>query len=219
MVRVGRESLMGSRSAGVSNEHFARSPIELLRDQTLVFRPSGSCSSLPTVERYTMVASIAAVLLAAQSTAPSTEASFAHPGWVLSTVGQSEWCPAGNVMLDLKTGRYALTRRAPRRLCNQIGLQRPVIHGTLVRAQLTTIRSAYLRVLSDGLENPACRDGGRPGNIVVDNGGLRVLVVTSGMATMSAPDDLACWSEAGTALQNAVDRIFSPDDYAARRNR
>lgn len=166
-----------------------------------------------------MLVSIAALLLATQSPVPSMKANLGHTKWIFSTVDQSEWCPAGNVMLDLKTGRYALTPRAPRRVCNHVGLERPVIHGTIVGTQLAAVRSAYLRALSDGLENPSCRAGGRPDNIVVDNGGVRVLVVTSGMATMSAPDDLVCWSEAGTALQEVMYRIFSRDDYRSRGNR
>src|SRR5258708_28858776 len=82
--------------------------------------------------------------------------------WVFSTVGQSEWCPAGNVMLDLRTGRYSLTPRAPRGVCNDPKLERPVTHGTLAGGQLASARSAYLRAVSEGLKSSACRNGRHP---------------------------------------------------------
>lgn len=133
--------------------------------------------------------------------------------WVFATVGQSEWCPAGNVMLDLRTGRYDFTARASRDICNDPKLERPVTHGALSVEKLASVRLAYQRVLSEGLESQACRDHKRPDYIVIDNGGVRVLVVTSGYASSPAPDDLTCWSDAATALKDLLDRTFSPGDY------
>ena len=151
------------------------------------------------------------MFLAAQHPAGPTE--IGHTAWVFSTVGQSEWCPAGNVMLDLRTGQYALTQRASRAVCNDPQLDRPVTRGTLTGGQLRLARAAYLRALSEGLENPVCRAGARPDYIVVDNGGTKVLVVTTGSLTLAAPDDLTCWSEAASALKELLDREFSPGDY------
>jgi len=75
------------------------------------------------------------------------------------------------------------------------------------------LRAAYLRVLSEGLESELCREGGRPRDLIISNGGTPILALTSGWATSSAPDDLSCWSEAATALHDALDRVFSPADY------
>jgi hypothetical protein len=80
--------------------------------------------------------------------------------------------------------------------------------GTLRAERLEAVRAAYLRVLTEGLVKPVCRDGGRPEEIVISNGGTPVLVLTTGSETKSAPDSLTCWSEAASALSNALDRIF-----------
>jgi hypothetical protein len=156
-----------------------------------------------------MLAFLAALLVAGQPAAPSSAAALGRTAWIFSTVGHSEWCPAGNVKLDLGTGRYAFTATAPRRTCNDAGLERPIRTGTLEPERLAAVRAAYLRARSDGLTNPACRDGGRPKDIVIDNGGTPVLVLTSGAETGSAPDDLSCWSEAAGALHDVLDDLFS----------
>jgi hypothetical protein len=75
------------------------------------------------------------------------------------------------------------------------------------------VRSAYLRALSQGLENPVCQGGGRPDYIVIDNGGIKVLVLTSGAVAIAAPDDLTCWSDAASALKDLLEHMFSPGDY------
>jgi hypothetical protein len=43
---------------------------------------------------------------------------------------------------------------------------------------------------------------------VLDNGGPRVLVLTTGAQTESAPDDRTCWSDAARALHNVLDDAF-----------
>lgn len=116
-------------------------------------------------------------------------------------------------MLDLRTGRYELTARASRNVCNDPQLERPVTHGTLGPDKLASVRLAYQRVLAEGLESQTCRDHKRPDYIVIDNGGVRVLVVTNGYASIPAPDDLTCWSDAATGLKDLLDHTFSPADY------
>src|SRR5262249_2374476 len=101
--------------------------------------------------------------VAAQSADAPTKVGTSQTAWVFATVGHSEWCPAGNVWLDLKSGKYAFTPRAARSVCNDATLERPVMQRRFVGGQLAAIRSAYARALSEGLENPACRDGGQPG--------------------------------------------------------
>src|SRR4051812_4905872 len=84
--------------------------------------------------------------------APPTSDAFA-PGrtaWVFATIGHSEWCPPGDVRLDLTTGRYTLTPRSARRACNQTGRDRPGVAGRLGPAGLGAIRSAYRRGVGEG---------------------------------------------------------------------
>jgi hypothetical protein len=159
-----------------------------------------------------MLAFIAALVLPAQAVTP---VSVGQTAWVFSTIGQSEWCPAGNVMLDLRTGRYALTSRADRQVCNDPALERPVKRGVLTGKQLASARAAYLRAFSEGLDKSTCRDGHplRPDELVISNGGVRILVVASGSRTLPAPEELTCWSEAASALKDLLDHIFSPGDY------
>jgi hypothetical protein len=151
-----------------------------------------------------------AALAAASQSAPPAETAFPHrTAWIVSTVGHSEWCPAGNVRLDLTSGRYALTARAARRVCNDAGLERPVTMGTLDAERLAAVRAAYLRVLAEGVETPACEEGGRPERIIVSNGGAQILVLATGAEQRAAPDDLSCWSDAALALHDTVDEAFS----------
>ena len=161
---------------------------------------------------------LAATFFATQQSVSSKTLGVGLTAWVFSTVGQSEWCPAGNVLLDVRTGRYALTPRAPRGVCNNPKLERSTKHGTLAREQLASVRLAYARALTEGLQSPACRSGPpvRPDDLVIINGGVRVLVVTSGSGTGSAPDELTCWSKAASALKDLLDRTFSPGDYGTR---
>jgi hypothetical protein len=113
-------------------------------------------------------------------------------------------------MLDVRTGRYDLTPRAPRRICSDRNLERPVRKGRLDGKTLETIRAAYLRAVSERLTSEICLNGGRPPTIVISNGGTPILLVTSGRRTDSAPDNLSCWSGAATALSDLLEQTF-PD--------
>jgi hypothetical protein len=141
---------------------------------------------------------------------PPNVGALGRSAWVFATVEHSEWCPAGNVRLDLRTGNYAFTAGAPRRICQQAGLERPVATGRLEAHRLAALRAAAARVLTEGFVDPACRDGGRPHTIVVDNGGTPVLLLTNGAGTAAAPDNLSCWSEAANALHASLEETFSP---------
>lgn len=129
---------------------------------------------------------------------------------IFSTVGHSEFCPPGNVTVDLRTGRYAVTPRAARRTCDDVGLERPVRKGALSSKTLAAVRAAYLRVLSEGLGDSLClcRVGDGPRDIIVNNGGTPTLLLTTGRSSNSAPDDLNCWSAAATALHDILDEAF-----------
>ncbi len=127
----------------------------------------------------------------------------AQPATVFATVGHSEWCPAGNVGLDLSTGEHAFTATAPRQSCNDRDLKRPVLKLRLEGARLASVQQAYRRAQIEGLD--ACRDGKRPQKIVVSNGGTPILVLTSGAESKAAPDSYSCWSEAALQLHRALD--------------
>ena len=151
---------------------------------------------------------LAALLAASHSAADSKPPPLGRTAWIVATVEHSEWCPAGNVRLHLRTGRYSLTRRAPRQVCGG-AIERPVTTGTLDPERLAAIQAAALRVVMEGFESPACENGEHPEDIIVSNGGTPTLVLTTGFATGSALDDLSCWSEAATALHDLLDETFT----------
>lgn len=125
---------------------------------------------------------------------------------IFGTVGQSEWCPAGNVRVDLRTGIYALTARAPRDVCQDLDLERPVVEGRLDATRLRALKQAFQRTITDGLND--CRGGRRPDDMIFSNGGLHILLVTDGRATDAAPSDLSCWTEAAWAMHNLLAETF-----------
>jgi hypothetical protein len=125
---------------------------------------------------------------------------------VFATVGESEWCPAGNVRVDLRTGDYAFTATAPRTVCQDETLERRVSEGRLYGAQLRVLRQDFQRTVSDGLN--LCRNGRAPEETIFSNGGLHVLVVTDGRRTDAAPTDLSCWTPAAWSLHDRLAETF-----------
>lgn len=141
------------------------------------------------------------------SAAPPMEVPYGRTAVIFGTVGQSEWCPAGNVRIDLESGTYAFTARAPRTVCQNHDLQRPIAQGRLDVPRLQVLKEAYEQALADGLD--ICRGGARRDDeFIVSNGGLHVLVVTSGRATYAAPTDLSCWTDGAWALHDLLDETF-----------
>ncbi len=130
----------------------------------------------------------------------------ASPATIFSTIGHSEWCPAGNVRLELGTGAYVLTPRASRRVCGKPDLVRPTAKGRLDVERRARVQQAYRRAQAEGLND--CRDGRRPTRIIVMNSGTPILLLTSGARTTAAPDEHSCWSEAALDLQRTLDEIF-----------
>ena len=161
-----------------------------------------------------MLSLIAALWIAAQPAPPPPPppnvAALGRTAWVFATVGHSEWCPAGNVRIDLQTGTYALTARAPQGVCHRVGLERPVTTGRLDAARLAPVRAAAARVLTEGFVHPSCRGGPRRDEIVVSNAGTPVLVLTNGAGTAAAPDDLSCWSAAASAFYASIEEALGP---------
>lgn len=137
----------------------------------------------------------------AATVAPSSIAIF-------STVGHSEWCPAGTVYLDLRTGRYSLMPRAERSTCHKADVGRRIREGTLTAVQLRAVRKAQEAVQTEGMTLKACREGREPPNLVISNGGRVTLVVSGGTSTEAAPEELGCWTHAAEDLHNALERTF-----------
>ncbi len=152
-----------------------------------------------------MLRLLAALTLTGQPAAPPDNFGPGRTATVFSTVGQSEWCPAGNVWLDLSTGEYIFTARASRLICSKPDLERPSRKGRLDPARLAALRSAYRRAQAEGLDD--CRDG-RRGRIVFSNGGPQILVLTSGARSTAAPDELGCWTEAAEVLHRTLSSSF-----------
>jgi hypothetical protein len=153
---------------------------------------------------------LAALLSAGQPAAPADAAGLGRTAWVFATVEHSEWCPAGNVRLDLRTGFYALTHLAARPVCNKARLERPILTGRLAANRLAAVRSAYRAVLDEGFTSPYCQNGRHPKMVIFSNGGPQILVLATGRFTAAAPEDLTCWSEAAYALQRALEEAFRP---------
>ena len=80
----------------------------------------------------------------------------------------------------------------------------------LAAADLASVRTAWRRAEAEGLENPACRNGGRPDMIVISNGGRRTLRLTSRATALSPPADESCWSEAAHRLHDRLETLFEP---------
>jgi hypothetical protein len=128
--------------------------------------------------------------------------------WLVATVWHSEWCPAGNVRLDLQTGRYLFTPTARVRDCHRAGLQRPVLSGRLAGPRLRLIRQAFTRAAREGLKTEACRNYEPQTEIVVSNGGTPLMMLTIGNSSGWAPEDLGCWTPAANALYERLEVTF-----------
>lgn len=146
-------------------------------------------------------------LSACASAAPPTVVGQGRTAVILGTVGQSEWCPAGAARVDLETGEYAFTPRAPRAVCQAPDLERPTVEGRLDASRLRALQQAFQRTITEGPN--ACRGGRRPPDeVIISNGGPHVLVVTTGQAMDAAPTELSCWTAAPWALHDLLDETF-----------
>jgi hypothetical protein len=155
-----------------------------------------------------------AALAAGAQPFPAPEfARLGRKAWVFSTIGHSEWCPPGNVKVDLSTGRYALTVRAPRSVCNDVNLERPVKLGMLSAEALDRVRAAAVQVAKEGTSTPDCHKGDGLSGIYVDNGGPPLVVLTTGGDVAWAPDDRGCWSGAVNALHSSLEGTFNTRNW------
>ena len=153
-----------------------------------------------------MIDTVIGLIGAALAVQAGTPPPAAPSGTIFATIDHSEWCQAGSVTIDVATGRYMLTRGLDRSVCDMRTVRREVTHGTLAADRLASIRAAYARVEADGMVAAACRNGGKPSDLVVSNGGPQALVLTGAFATQIAPTNLACWSREAYQLHRLLDR-------------
>ena len=144
-----------------------------------------------------------------RTTGPTINTAGTRTESVFATVGHSEWCPAGNVLVDLATGHFDHTPTAPRPTCADATIKRPVQSGTLAPSDLSKLRAAFQRGQSEGLQSEECRTGKPIENIIVSNGGRPVLLLNDGRSTAIAPEDPSCWSAAASNLHNLLDELFA----------
>lgn len=152
-------------------------------------------------------------LVALAGGAADASARDAGPGRsasVFATVGHSEWCPPGNVRLNLGTGRYTVTAPSTWRTCRRPAFPSRVRTAVLAGDDLAAVRAAYRNAAVEGLEHPACRNGGRPDRIVLSNGGTVTLRLTGRGRTLSPPGNASCWSDAAWALHRLLEDLFDP---------
>ena len=127
---------------------------------------------------------------------------------IFATVGWSEWCPPGRVIVDFYSGHYRWVVQSPRRVC-QRATTTELRTGKLPLAQLVAVQEATEIVLKDGINRTECRSGFNPSNPVISNAaGPYFLVISSKVGSLSAAGDLGCWSDASRALQRLLEGIF-----------
>lgn len=156
-------------------------------------------------------ASLLALIAAAAAAGPVHAFQRSGPASVFATIGHSEWCPPGTVRLDLASGRY--TVRAPRtwRTCRRPLFPSRVSTATLDPDRLARVRAAWRDAVSEGLESPACRNGGRPEGIILSNGGEPSLRLADRGRALVPPRDVNCWSAAAWRLHRLLEDLFDPD--------
>ena len=169
---------------------------------------SGKIPFMP--KQITLAVAFAFVAAVAAPPALGRESSAA-PVSIVASVGHSEWCwPPGSVRLNLSTGRYAVTPSPRWRTCRRPVWPRRVRTGILAAGDLAAVRSAYGQARLEGLEDPACRNGGQPPRVVISNGGDRTLRIIVRRVPIVPPRNEGCWSDAASRLHRVVDDLFRP---------
>lgn len=153
-----------------------------------------------------MFAFSAALMLAGQSLGQPDIFYMGRTVTIFSTIDHSEWCPAGNVQINLVTGEYRLVSGALGEDCMKTDLERPVKSDRLDQKRLAAIQLAYREVQSSGPD--VCVNNFVPDTIVVSNSGTPILVLTNGAKTIAAPDRLQCWSDQAERLHSILSQTF-----------
>jgi hypothetical protein len=157
-----------------------------------------------------MTVAAAFVLATSLSGTPAIGRERPYQASLVASIGHSEWCRTGRVRLNLATGHYTITAPPTWRTCRRPPWPSRVRTAVLPSADLATIRDAWRRAESEGLERPVCRNGGRPETMYVSNGGARTLRLTLHRRTLAPPRDEDCWSDAASHLHDVMERMFNP---------
>lgn len=127
---------------------------------------------------------------------------------VFATVGWSEWCPPGFVMVDLEIGRFEWIAQLRQPECAQAN-SRLIVKGQLPPNQLGTLQAAAAKARETGLIRSECKESKPLPEIAVSNAiGPYILVLSGSRNSMSAPNDIGCWNSAATNLRNILGRFF-----------
>ena len=127
---------------------------------------------------------------------------------VFASVGWSEWCRPGYVWVDIDSGRFVWNAQLPRSEC-QSAKSAPLVVGELTAEERATLGENIREALTNGLVEQACREGRDPPRPVLSNAGAPYILVLSGPTdSLSAPNDLSCWSDAAMSLQRRLQRMF-----------
>ena len=129
---------------------------------------------------------------------------------VRASVGHSEWCPPGTVHLNLGTGRYRVIAPRTWRTCRRPLFPTRIRTGVLAADELAAVRAAYRNAATEGLDHPACRNGGRPERMIISNSYPSILRLTERGRTTASPRELSCWSDAAFRLDRVLEGLFNP---------
>ena len=134
--------------------------------------------------------------------AQSTAIQLPRHATVAASVANSEWVRAGEVSLDLRTGRYTLRHR-PSRLAPKAPIR--ITRARLRTRELAPLRAAYLAAHANGLVEPNCTNS----DIIVGNGGTHYLDLTADETTVWVNSLQRCWTEAATNLDRLLEVTFA----------
>ena len=174
------------------------SPLHPLRTWTRSGTPWGALEDAALKIGKRIAAAVALALLPA---APTAAQDYPSSGAVFALLDQNEWCPGGSVYLDLRTGSFMLYPRVTRPACVNHSSDLPVEQGKLEAAGLERLRAAYAKTRRAGLKRDQC-------DVVINNGGPQVLVITAPGFSATTPDDEGCWSDEANELYEDLFQVF-----------
>jgi hypothetical protein len=157
---------------------------------------SGRVSTMSGLKSFARLAAPVALLLAQPLYAQNDS-----PAALFALMDKNEWCPAGSVYVDLRTGAFLLRPRLQRPACQDPKSQAPVERGRLDQASLLELRSASAKAREAGLARKICL-------LRLSNGGPEALTIFAPGLSATTPENEGCWSDEATALHDRLYRLF-----------
>ena len=133
--------------------------------------------------------------------APTAAQDYPASGTVFALLDQNEWCPGGSVYFDLRTGSFMLYPRVTRPSCLDRSSDLAVEQGKLGSADLERLRAAYAKTRRVGLKRDQC-------DVVINNGGPQVLVITAPGYSVTTPENEGCWSNEANEFYEEIFQVF-----------